>query len=137
MVPFEIHRDGAVLFSSFNQGEFECSDGRGCIVDRLRCNGVHDCLDKSDEVGCGDGPSGRFRVPCAFLLPCKKLHVPSIVVTRKQDLTTTSRHYQKSTIIDHISHTDLQEKSGWSPTQTGKPSKRDVRSSSNAVTKVL
>ena len=70
MVPFEIHRDDAALFSCFNQGEFECSDGRGCIVDRLRCNGVHDCLDKSDEVGCGDGPSGRFRVTCAFLLQC-------------------------------------------------------------------
>ena len=58
MTPFEIDRDGAVLFSYFNQGEFECSDGRGCVVDRLRCNGVHDCLDKSDEVGCGDGSSG-------------------------------------------------------------------------------
>ena len=31
---------------------FVCRSGVGCVDDTLRCNGVRNCLDGSDEFGC-------------------------------------------------------------------------------------
>ena len=44
------------------QGEFECSDGRDCIRNIFRCDGVAQCRDLSDEVGCGGGTGGEGEI---------------------------------------------------------------------------
>jgi len=35
------------------EGLFRCNDGR-CINPAGRCNGIADCADGSDEIGCGE-----------------------------------------------------------------------------------
>ena len=35
---------------------FRCSSG-GCINDMYRCDGNEDCVDNSDEEGCGEFPA--------------------------------------------------------------------------------
>lgn len=56
-----------MLFSSVpicNIGEFSCSDGR-CLPLKLRCNGVNDCSDGSDEAcGCSDYCRGEDYFLC-------------------------------------------------------------------------
>ncbi len=34
-------------------GEFQCNSGQ-CIADSRRCDTNYDCIDRSDEVGCGE-----------------------------------------------------------------------------------
>ena len=34
-------------------GTFRCKDGGKCIKDSLKCDGVGDCDDNSDESNCG------------------------------------------------------------------------------------
>ena len=42
----------SVLFSACQPNEFRCSNGQ-CIDSRRKCDRSRDCLDNSDEEGCG------------------------------------------------------------------------------------
>jgi hypothetical protein len=42
----------SVLFSACQPNQFRCSNGQ-CIDSRRKCDRARDCLDNSDEEGCG------------------------------------------------------------------------------------
>ena len=42
----------ALLGFSCRLDEFKCANQR-CIFSNWRCDGLNDCMDNSDEVGCG------------------------------------------------------------------------------------
>ncbi|XP_075264034.1 uncharacterized protein LOC142355900 [Convolutriloba macropyga] len=47
------------------QNEWACYNGRQCIQATKRCNGAKDCLDGSDETGCGgSNPGGQVDFKC-------------------------------------------------------------------------
>jgi hypothetical protein len=54
-----------------NDEDFKCNNNKQCINSAKRCNGVPDCHDNSDEVGCNsNGSDDDYKGECfdVFLL---------------------------------------------------------------------
>lgn len=78
---------------------FECDEGR-CRPNSYRCDGIVDCVDKTDEANCTDtgervkknrlSRNGRKMIDQTLLI-----HQPSSFVCSRSDLLSTSVHLQQ------------------------------------------
>ncbi len=48
-----------------SEKEFRCADGSQCVPSHLRCDGRANCLDLSDELGCGGRCDEKAHFACA------------------------------------------------------------------------
>ena len=62
-----IKRDASLSVETCESDQFQCDDG-ACISTRYHCDGIIDCVDSSDEVGCGTcSHISIFQVPFTSL----------------------------------------------------------------------